>query len=467
VIVPIAGPARAEGIATAAGAVAAGAALLAWPAFANGYPLMFSDTGAFLHQTLGPLMIWDKPWIYGPFLHLFHWRLTLWLPLAAQALALSHLLWLLQRCTLGRAIAPVHVALCGLAALLTAAPFSVALLMPDAFAPATVLALSMLGLAPGRLGRGERLYLSALATFAIASHLSHLPLAAALVATTLGVDLALRRRVQAHRVAAPLLAALALLAATNLAGHGRVAISPHGATFMLARLQDDGPATATLRAHCPREGWTLCAALDRLPMDSDEFLWSPDSPVNRDALGAPRFLGGAALSAEAGEIVAATLRERPLEVAAAMAGNAWRQLFLVEPGDTLGPEWLGQIATRLREGFGAREADAFEASLQARGELREALLPMVPPQLPVLAASVVALAFAGWRARRDADARRSTFALAVLVALAANACATGALSKPHHRYQARIAWLAPIAAALLLLPARPSPARAPMPPRRG
>ena len=87
-IAPIAGPARAEGIATAAGAVAAGAALLAWPAFANGYPLMFSDTGAFLHQTLGPLMIWDKPWVYGPFLHLFHWRLTLWLPLAAQALAM-------------------------------------------------------------------------------------------------------------------------------------------------------------------------------------------------------------------------------------------------------------------------------------------------------------------------------------------------------------------------------------------
>ena len=74
-------------------AIAAGAALLVWPAFVNGYPLMFSDTGAFLHQTLGPLMIWDKPWVYGPLLHLFHWRTTLWLPLAAQALVLSHLLW--------------------------------------------------------------------------------------------------------------------------------------------------------------------------------------------------------------------------------------------------------------------------------------------------------------------------------------------------------------------------------------
>ncbi len=83
--------------------ILAGAALLAWPAFLNGYPLVFSDTGGFLHQTLGPLMLWDKPWIYGPLLHAFHWRLSLWLPLAAQALMLSHLLWLVQRTLRGGA----------------------------------------------------------------------------------------------------------------------------------------------------------------------------------------------------------------------------------------------------------------------------------------------------------------------------------------------------------------------------
>lgn len=437
-------------------AVVAGAALLVWPAFVNGYPLMFSDTGAFLHQTLGPLMIWDKPWIYGPLLHLFHWRTTLWLPLAAQALVLSHLLWLVARCVRAEASPAVHVMLCSVAALLTSAPFTLALMMPDALTPATVLALFLLGFAQDRLGRVERLWLQVLATLAIAAHLSHLPLAAAIAALTLAADLVLRRGLHAHRVAAPLAAALVLLLATNLAGHGRLAVSPHGATFMLARLQDDGPATATLRAHCPRPGWTLCAALDRLPMDSDEFLWSPDSPVNRDASGAPRFLGGAALSAEAGEIVAATLRERPLAVARAMIANAWRQLFLVEPGDTLGPEWLGQIAVRLREGFGSREAAAFEAALQMRGELRAAVLPLVPPQLPVLAVALAALAIAIRRAWRQGDARRLSLAAVVLAALAANAFAAGALSKPHHRYQARIAWLLPVAAALLLLPARPT-----------
>jgi hypothetical protein len=435
-------------------AIAAGAALLVWPAFVNGYPLMFSDTGAFLHQTLGPLMIWDKPWVYGPLLHLFHWRTTLWLPMAAQALVLSHLLWIAARSVRGTASPSLHVALCAIAALLTAAPFSIALMMPDALTPATALALFLLGFAHDRLGRAERLWLPVLATLAIATHLSHLPLAASLVALTLGADLVLRRGLHAHRVAAPLVAALALLLATNLVGHGRFAVSPYGATFMLARLQDDGPATATLRAHCPRPDWTLCAALERLPMDSDEFLWSPDSPVNRDANGAPRFLGGMTLAAEAREIVAATLRERPLAVARAMIANAWRQLFLVEPGDTLGPEWLGQIALRLREGFGAREAAAFEAALQMQGALRAAVLPFVLPQLPVLAAALAALLFACRRAWRAGDTRALAFAAVVLTALAANAFAAGALSKPHHRYQARIAWLLPIAAVILLLPTR-------------
>jgi len=85
-------------------AIVLGAALLVWPAIVNRYPIMFSDTGAFLHQTSGPLMIWDKPYVYGPFLHAFHLRLSLWGPLAAQGLIMSHLLWLTQRCLRGAAL---------------------------------------------------------------------------------------------------------------------------------------------------------------------------------------------------------------------------------------------------------------------------------------------------------------------------------------------------------------------------
>ena len=242
------------------------------------------------------------------------------------------------------------------------------------------------------------------------------------------------------------------LLATNLAGHGHASLSPHGATFLLARLQADGPAASTIRARCPAAGWYLCAFEDRLPMDSDAFLWDPSSPVNRDASGNARFLGGAMLSAEAEAIVAATLHDAPIDVAIAMARNTFRQLALVEAGDTLGPDHLNAaVRPRIAEGFPARELAAYDTALQPRGLLPPALAPALLLHWPVLVIAMLVVPFALWRA--GATPRRALLAC-VLLGCLANAFVTGALSKPTPRYEARIAWLLPFAVALALVPAR-------------
>jgi hypothetical protein len=429
----------------AAIAIAAGAAMLVWPAFLNGYPLLFSDTGGFLAQTLVPLMIWDKPWIYGPLLHLAHWRISLWLPLAAQALLLSHLLWLTGRVLWG-ARPWWHLAVCAAAAALTTAPFTIALLMPDVFAPLVLLCLFLLGFASDRLSRLEALWVGLVATLGIAAHLSHLPLALALV--VLGALMA-RRLAPVARMAAPLVGAVLLLLATNWVGHGRPSLSPHGASFLLARLQDDGPAARTIQAECPGRGWYLCAFADRLPMDSDNFLWIPESPVNRDAEGHARFLGGALLSPEAREIVAETLRREPGAVAAAMVRNAVKQLFMAQAGDTLVPTHLeAAVGGRIREYFPAAERARFDAALQTRGTLPAAIAPFLLPHVPVLLLGLPLCLFGFWRAAQAGDLRSFAFLLLVLGGVTANALATGALSKPHHRYEARILWLLPLAGAM-------------------
>ena len=440
---------------TGAFAVVLGAVPLVWPALVNGYPLVFSDTGGFLHQTLGPLMLWDKPYVYGPFLHAFHWRVTLWGPLAAQALIVSHLLWLAQRCLRGTAHPLRHVAIATAVAALTTAPFTIALLMPDMFAPVVVVALALLGFARERLSRRESAYLVALAALAIAAHLAHLSVAVALVVATLGADRLWARRRTWPLVALPLVLAVGTLLATNAVGHGRASLSPHGATFLLARLQSDGPASATLKARCPEAGWYLCAFVDQLPMDSDAFLWAPDSPVNRDPEGRARFLGGALISAEAAVIVGETLRRDPVGVALAITRNTVAQFALFGIGDTLGNDWLAAtVGRRLAEGFPAPEAAAFAAGSQASDTLRGASATRWAARLhaPVLALALVALAIAAHDARRARDHLRLGFLGCLALGLLANAAATGGLSKPHPRYQARIVWLLP-AAALLLLPA--------------
>ena len=416
--------------------IAAGAVLFLWPALANFYPLLFSDTGAFLAQALEPFMIWDKPWIYGPALVLFSARLTLWLPALAQAGMLSWLLWQLQA-----VFFPVHpwrhVALCGALALGSAAPWFASSLMPDILAPVTVLCLFLLGFAPAPL-RGWKVI--ALATFAIAAHLAHLIIAAACIA----LFLVLRPRA-ARRAAPPLAAALALLMITNLIGHGRLGISPYGAVFALARLAADGPSRDYLRENCPAAGYHLCAWADRLPTDSDAFLWDPDGPAWSIEGGAP------ALAPEASRIVIATIATRPLAVARAALANTALQLTQVKLGDTLGNYWLDEtVGLRLRSYFPASEESRFHAARQFRDQLTEIATPLNAPHAALLMLGALATILIAIRCRWHTP-RLAALAAAVLVGVLGNAFATGALSGPHDRYQARIAWLLLLAPALYIM----------------
>ncbi len=424
-------------------AILAGGALLIWPAFLNGYPLLFSDSGAFLAQTVVPLMIWDKPWIYGPFAWLFHQHISLWGTVIAQGVMLSHLLWLLAR-VLGRATPGGHLALCCGLALLTTAPWSAAMVMPDILTPMAVLAAALLGWGWAALGRGERLWLLLLGSVATASHLSNLPVMLALL--VLGGLLRLGWR-RCLAVAGPLLGAMALLLGTNLSGHGRLALSPYGSTFLLARLIADGPGARTIAAACPEAGWYLCAFAGRLPADANDFLWQPDSPVNRTPEGAAIFLGGAVLAPEASAIIAETLRREPVGVLRAGLTNFLRQMTQTGIGDTLSAHLLDvTVRPRLVEGFPGFEVAAYDAALQ-QGEGLGLAARRIGWLHPL--ALLLSLPFLAWgwrRAQAAGDARMRGLLLCLLVGLTANALAAGALSGVHDRYQARVAWLLPLAA---------------------
>lgn len=427
-------------------AILAGGLLLVWPAFLNGYPIVFSDTGAFLAQTVVPLMIWDKPWVYGPLAFLAHGHVSLWGVVVAQGVVVSHLLWLLARAARGEAAPAAHLLLCALLAALTTAPWSAALVMPDILTPAAILCAALAGWGWPGLSRGERAWVLGFGALATASHLSNIPVVFALAV----LGLLLRHWGAALRVAIPLAGAAGVLLATNSAGHGRLALSPYGSTFLLARLVADGPAARTIAARCPDAGWYLCAFAGRLPTNSDVFLWEPDSAVNMAPDGSPIFLGGMRLAPEASAIIAETLRREPATVAWLGLRNFARQMTLTSVGDTLSSLHVGvAVRPRIAQGFPPAELARFDAARQQR----DALAPLAEPwawihPLALLVAAPVAL-LAWRRAHRDGDARRLGLTLALLVGVTGNALATGALSMPHHRYQARVAWLLPVVALVL------------------
>ena len=454
--------------------VVVGGLFLLWPAIYNGYPLAYSDSHVFISQPVAGFMNWDKPFVYGPLILLFHVWQTLWLVVVAQALLVSHLLWLVGVAlmpehrlvdatdsrpstapTAGWSVGKRHLLTCGALALFSTAPWFVSFLMPDIFAAMTVFCLFLLGFST-RLTRVGSAWLVLLGALAIAVHLSHLVIAAACVFGVLCLNW---RRLSV--AALPLVGAIVILLGTNLYAFQKATISPHGSVFMLARLSGDGNTKEILEKYCAQKNWYLCAWVDRLPADSDDFLWNEKGPVWSHP-GGP--IG---LAPEASEIVSYVLRTRPWPVLLSGLKNMAEQLWMIQLGDTLHPDHLDvTVAQSVRQHFSAAEFERLNRSRQMKDTLAADAVWFSRVNVWVFYFALVFgfyLLFNAWRKRnalepapshaalggqkthQELDPQQTklvvSFILMLWLGVAANAFATGALSKPHHRYQARIAWL--------------------------
>lgn len=435
----------------AARAIVLGAVILMWPAFWNGYPILYSDTNAFMVQGILNFFVWDKPFIYGPWMSLFHWQYSLWPVLFAQALMVSSILWLtmlsVNVCALSflRSERSQHgqsdqtqlkqvdirfVVVCLLLAAVTAAPWFISLLMPDIFAPITVLCIYILTVRPD-LDWKTRFWVLLVGTFAIASHLSHLVIAAAVLPVVACIKFG-RLKV----AVLPLVLALGTLVATNLYGFQKLAISPFGSVFLLARLEADGHIKPILDQACVSQPLYLCGWKDRLAPDSDDFLWDGKGPVWIHP-GGP--IG---LAPEASELVRSAVIANPLGVVQSLVKNTWTELWMIGLGDTLHPDHLDlSVRARLETYFPQAELNRYWQSRQVKGTLTQSAGLFNTLGWVSLLAGLVACVYAGIGALMRGERTISLLIGMVFVALLANAFATGALSKPHYRYQTRIAWL--------------------------
>ena len=395
---------------------------------------------------LRPDMGWDKPFVYGPLLAALHWRITLWLPLAAQTLLVSYILWL-TLAVFARPRWPQHLALCALLAACTTAPWVTSTLMPDLFTPVAILSILILA-APRRcIPRAHRVAVGVVLAIAIAAHLSNLIVSAASIVTA-----AILFRTLPWRPILSLASAIAFLLVSNAIGHGKFGISPYGSVFALARLVGDGPARDYLDRVCPGAGYALCAWKGRLTADSDQFLWDPGGPFWTD----DRPVGD--FAAEAAQIVAATIASDPLRVLADAARNAARQLGRFQLGDTLVSAYLDTaVRPPIETWFPPAELRRYDASLQSRDRLTASAAPSILITSVFSALAALICVFVLLRSLAAPTTLADLTGL-ILIALAANALATGALSTVHDRYQSRAIWLLALPAFLAVTTLRGSPA---------
>jgi hypothetical protein len=419
------------------------------PAFINGFPLVFSDSVDYLVYTPH---IYRSPF-YGVFISLFHWNHFIWVPMFAQALIVSHVIWVLVQIFAGEVSLKYFCIVIAVLAFVSSLPFFAGLIMPDIFTSLMILVIYLLSFQLSALSRSETIYFILLGCIAITAHISHLPQAFALVSVVLVLQVVFRTSPRSLLIRAAVLSVPLMLSATaiflnNIVIHHSFALFPAGQSFLLGNMIEHGPARRYLQETCPTAGYKICSIAKSLPATSYELLWATD---------AYRELGGFdGMREEAAQIVLGTFRSRPWDVLQMAVDTVGSSFVTRAPGAELGPlsnhTWMIDVLTKK---FGLATVRAYENSLESQDAVPHALLRAVDNiSFPIAALGLLISGIFAFRRRF-----REATALAILVpaAYAINNALSAFASGVFDRYQARITWLFALAGMLIIIQVGRSP----------
>ncbi len=354
---------------------------------------------------------------------------------------------------------------------LTPLGFHVGFLMPDIFAGIGILALLLLAF-DARAPRGERLVHTGLVAFSLTMHTTILLLAAGVFALLL-LTLAWRPLAEAVLPGSRTLSALALAAALGvqvgypLAAEHATGSRPEAPPFLTARVIADGPGARHLSETCTGRAspHAACAFADRAYADHNDVLWGAAGTT-------PNFAGldrstQAAIQAEELTFVRQVVATHLAAQATASAANAMAQFVAVGIEELhqgaarmrLDPAWSDSAILDHAPGLRACRADPSACRPETaagtwwNGLILAATLTGTLAFYVRLAACFLPAGLPGHAPRLRLPGAlpagpRGTRLACLLVVLAlvliANAALCGILSGVHDRYQARLAWLAPL-----------------------
>jgi len=242
------------------------------------------------------------------------------------------------------------------------------------------------------------------------------------------------------KVALVVLAAAASQLALNGYLYGHPSLNGERPPFLTARIIADGPGRWYLDKHCGHLNWVICRHLSQVSSDPDNFLWGSDGlwpNLTEDE--------GNQLMQEEMPFILATLRAYPAAELKRAARSVWEQLGIFGLND-LDPS--GYTLSQFPYVLPAERA-AYLHSRQGRDAIP--LDDITSFQFWVVVASLaIIVAFAPWLVRKR-PSRLLGLTLIVIPVELANAAVTSTLSMVEDRFQARVVWLVPLLAGLLIL----------------
>lgn len=417
--------------------------VLCIPAFYNGFPLMFPDTGGYLSTGFLNEIGYARVWLYGGFLRHVSLFESLWLVVFAQGGLLAGTLYLVFKYFFKRPLflkyTLIYTLIIGTT---TAAAFHVSMLMPDIFTPIVVLSFCLLLFAK-EMSRGDLVLTTLLFVIATGMHNSHFVLNIGLILGLVVLMCFKQTRLSFYSWGITLkkIASLStlifcthlLVCTLHYSKGGEFKATRGSQIFLFARLCDFGIAQSYLEENCKSNRTdNLCDNVWTLSLGAS-FLWSPESFLYKQ--------GGWTAENEAyyGALVKDILTTpKYLKKYLIKSIEAtFIQLFYYEMDPT---GHLHSTRTDLVQKYFPSYTLAAQNSRQLQRnytvtsiENRNAI------QHFVIILSLLCLVFLLWDG--EYSKRQKAVVLFILAALLINAFIAGATSGVYDRYQSRVAWL--------------------------
>ena len=433
--------------------------MLMWVAFFNRYPLLSPDSLDYIKQGSRIITASQVPRsaftagmtaraeIYCLALLPLHWNRTPWPILAAQSLLASYVIWLIVRCVAGRGHRAIFPPVIVLLSALTSISWFASSVAPDILGSLVYLSMYLLLFEDENLTGLHRWAVSAVMFLGIVSHTTHILLSMGVAAIfTLLVILrwAPMRGYGPRILKVTAIIAFGVLSQVMLHGYlyGKLSLSGQHPPYLTARLVADGPARLYLQQHCQASSWVICKRVSDLPRNSDEFLWLPTGVWQ-----AATMQDKEQMLREETPLLIATLRTYPRAQFHRSLDNFGEQFLQYRLSDFMSNAFVRETADSIMPGAGAR----YVAGRQWHDSLPA--LSATRIEVKVVSWSAVALVplliWAGLKRR----SRMLALAITILPTLVLNALICGVLSEVANRYQARIIWLVPFLAIVLILDA--------------
>jgi hypothetical protein len=427
------------------------------PAFYNGYPLVYSDTGAYIFSGMDLVIPEHRTIMYGLFIRFFSLNFSLWLVVFTQSLIVSYVLWHVIKAVNKTVSKRLFLIIMALLSGFTGLGWYSSQIMPDIFTVTAVGALFLLAL-KNDYKVYQKIIFSALLIFSVNAHFSNYLIS---ILTLLGLFVITRTKfIPKVKQELSFLLPTVILSVSivtgslvNYAVGSTLKMNQGSHVFLMGKMLDSGVLKSFLDDECQGDNYVLCQCKDSLPNTSRELLWDSKSPLYQN--------GGWQGSKESFNKILFDIFTSPKHLAL-FAYNATlssiTQLFQNDVGSGLVSNWYkdptspphGAISNYFPFELKQYKQSRQNGNLWDQG-LDFTFINYINHLLLVLSSVFLFFTFVSKSKRKSIDIRVQLIVVTLLLGVLVNAIVAGSLANVYDRLQSRISWTIILCVVLILL----------------